>query len=599
MFRLEHINYLYALGVIPVLIIIFILMNRWRKRVIHSMGDYEIVKQLMPNVSTSKMKLKFILLLIVLTLIIIGLVNPQIGSKLREVKRNGADIIIALDVSNSMKAEDLSPNRLGRAKQAIYRLLDKLEGDRIGIVVFAGEPFVQLPITTDYAAAKLFLETSDTDIIPTQGTAIGSAIRLSIESFGSDVGKNKSIIVISDGENFEDDAVKAAQEALEKGITVNTIGLGSTSGSPIPQYRNGNQIGFKKDKDGNTVVTKLNEEMLQEIAAAGNGSYIHATNSEIGLNSIMNEINKLEKKSFATKMYSDYDDKFYLFLFPALLLLIIELFINVRKSKWIMKKNRSISTIYRNAYLLFAICCSLLIGNLLYAQDDPGLIRQGNKDYEKGKFSDAEQNYAKSLQKNKDSYKGAFNLGDAYYKQGKFKEAINQFGQLPTKRVSKDTLAKAYHNLGNSYIENYRSQSKTISSDSANEDKEKMLTDGIEAYKKALKNNPNDEDTRYNLAYADQLLKQQQKKNKQNKQNKKNKDQNKDQNKEKKENKDQNNQDKKDDKKDKKQDNQQPKLSKDDAKRLLDASNNEEKNTQDKLKKEKVQGKKTQIEKDW
>jgi len=304
-----------------------------------SLGDFAIVNQLMPDVSTFKMKLKFTLLLFALSLIAIGLINPQIGSKLREMKRNGADVIIALDVSNSMKAEDLSPNRLGRAKQAISRLLDKLEGDRIGIVIFAGEPFVQLPITTDYAAAKLFLETIDTDIIPTQGTAIGSAIRLAIESFGHDIGKNKSIILITDGENFEDDAVKATQEAMEKGITVNAIGLGSTSGSPIPLYKNGNRVGFKKDKEGNTVVTKLNEEMLQAIASAGNGVYIHASNSELGLNTILDEINKLEKKTFETKMYSDYDDKFYVFLFPALCLLVIELFINERKNKWVLQMN--------------------------------------------------------------------------------------------------------------------------------------------------------------------------------------------------------------------------------------------------------------------
>ncbi len=339
MFRLEHIHYLYALLVLPVLIILFAASLKWRKKAIRLLGDSAVVNLLMPDVSTAKMKFKFIILLIALFLIISGLINPQMGSKLQETKRNGADVIIALDVSNSMKAEDLSPNRLGRAKQAIAKLLDKLEGDRIGIIIFAGEPYVQLPITTDYAAAKLFLETIDTDIIPTQGTAIGSAIRLSIESFGHDVGKNKSIIVITDGENFEDDAVKATQEAVEKGITVNTIGLGSASGSPIPIYKNGTQTGFKKDKDGSTVVTKLNEEMLQQIAAAGNGAYIHASNSEIGLNLILEEINKLEKKTFASKMYSDYDDKFYFFLFPALLLLIIELFINERRSKWLAKFN--------------------------------------------------------------------------------------------------------------------------------------------------------------------------------------------------------------------------------------------------------------------
>lgn len=339
MFRLENIQYLYAYLLIPVFVLLFILMKQWRKKAIRSLGDTEVVRQLMPDVSTAKPVLKFIFLLLAMSLIILGIVNPQIGSKLQEVKRKGADVMIALDVSNSMKAEDLSPNRLQRAKLAISKLIDKLEGDRIGIVVFGGEAYVQLPITTDYAAAKLFLETIDTDIIPTQGTAIGAAVRLSMESFGQDVGKNKAIIVITDGENHEDDAVKAVEEAADRGISVNTIGMGSPSGSPIPVYRNGTQVGFKKDKEGNTVITKLNEQMLQELASTGNGAYVHASNSETGLNAILDEVNKLEKKNYESKMYSDYDDKFYYFLAPALLLIILELLISERKSKWLERLN--------------------------------------------------------------------------------------------------------------------------------------------------------------------------------------------------------------------------------------------------------------------
>lgn len=303
------------------------------------MGDYTVVKQLMPDVSTFKSHIKFIIMMLALAFIILGIINLQIGSKLEEVKRKGADVMIALDVSNSMKAEDLSPNRLERAKLAISKLVDKLDGDRIGIVVFGGEAYVQLPITTDYAAAKLFLETIDFDIIPVQGTNIGAAVRLSVESFGQDLGKNKAIIVITDGENHEDDAIKATQEAVEKGISVNTIGMGSPSGSPIPIYKNGTQVGFKKDSEGNTVITKLNEPMLQEIASTGNGAYVHASNSETGLGAILDEINKLEKKNYESKMYSDYDDKFYYFLAAALLLLLLEFLINERKSKWIEQLN--------------------------------------------------------------------------------------------------------------------------------------------------------------------------------------------------------------------------------------------------------------------
>ena len=298
------------------------------------MGDIAIISRLIPDYSERMFVTRFILHLFILVLLICAIAGPQIGSRLVEVKRKGADVIIALDVSNSMKAEDLSPNRLERAKASISRLIDKLEGDRIGIIVFAGEAFVQLPITTDYAAAKMFLGNIDTDIVPAQGTAIGSAIRLGIESFGQDIGKNKSLIIITDGENHEDDAIKATQEATEKGIVVNTIGMGSPNGSPIPIFRGGIRIGFKKDKEGNTVITKLNEQILSEIASAGNGIYVHATNAETGLSTIIDRVNQLEKKNFESKIFSDYDDKYLWFLIPACLLLTLDLFLNERKNKW-------------------------------------------------------------------------------------------------------------------------------------------------------------------------------------------------------------------------------------------------------------------------
>jgi len=339
MFRLENIHFLYGLAAIPLLVLLFIWMQLWKTRALKKFGDTEIVNQLITEASNVKPVLKIIILSVAFLFLIIGIVNPQVGSKLEEVKREGADIIIALDVSNSMKAEDIAPNRLEKAKQAIQKLIDRLQGDRIGMIVFAGQAYVQLPITTDYAAAKLFLGNIDTDIVPTQGTAIGSAIDLAIESFGSEDGKNKAIIIISDGENHEDDAVKAAQAAAEKGITVHTIGMGSPLGVPIPIYKNKVQIGYKKDKEGNTVITKLNEQALQEIASGGNGTYVHASNSDIGLNAILDEVKKLEKKQFESKLFTDYDDKFYYFIAIALLLFVSELLISERKSKWFAQLN--------------------------------------------------------------------------------------------------------------------------------------------------------------------------------------------------------------------------------------------------------------------
>ena len=339
MFQLENKYFLYALGLIPIFIILYWMTNRWRKKALATYGDITIIQQLFPDVSKAKRIWKFVLFILAFLFLIIGIVNPQSGTKLEEVKRKGADIIICLDVSNSMKAQDLQPNRLEKAKHAIAKLIDKLQGDRIGIIVFGGEAYVQLPITTDYAAAKLFSESISTDMIQTQGTAIGAAINLAIESFGKDEGKNKAILIITDGENHEDDAIKAAEAAAEKGITIHTIGMGSVDGAPIPIYKNGVREGFKKDKNGNTIMTKLNESTLQEIATASNGIFVRATNSDAGMNHVLDAISKLEKKEFESKIYSDYEDRFQWFIAAAFILLLIETFLTERKSKIYEKLN--------------------------------------------------------------------------------------------------------------------------------------------------------------------------------------------------------------------------------------------------------------------
>jgi Ca-activated chloride channel family protein len=337
MFQLENNYFIYALGLIPLFIILYWMANRWRKRALAQYGDMTVIQQLFPDVSKNKRIWKFILFTIAFAFVIIGIVNPQVGTKLEEVNRKGADLMICLDVSNSMNAEDLQPNRLEKSKQAISKLVDKLEGDRIGIIVFGGEAYVQLPITSDYSAAKMFLESINTDMIPTQGTAIGKAINLAIESFGKDEGKNKAIVIITDGENHEDDAIKAAEAATEKGITIHTIGMGSADGSPIPVFKGNIREGYRKDKEGNTVITKLNEHALQEISMAGNGIYIRASNSDAGINNIIDAIDKLEKKQFESKMYSDYEDRFQWFIAAALLFLLIDTFLTERKSKFLQR----------------------------------------------------------------------------------------------------------------------------------------------------------------------------------------------------------------------------------------------------------------------
>lgn len=333
MYRFEHNIYLWALlAVIPLIVIVFIFVQNWKRRKLLNFGSQLVVKRLMPNVSKTLPIVKFGLYTMAIVSLLIGLANLQFGTKLEEVKREGIDLMICLDVSNSMLAEDLSPNRLERSKRAIYQLIEKLHNDRLGIIVFAGQAYVQLPITTDYSSAKLFLETIGTDIVPTQGTSIGSAINLAMESFDFENGTSKSIIVITDGENHEDDAMNAAVEASDKGVIVNTIGMGSEKGGPIPVYKNGAQVDFRKDNAGNTVVTKLNEQMLKDIATAGNGSYVRASNAKGGLDKIMNEIDKMEKKEFGSKSFKDYEDRFQIFLIIALLLIVLEYFISNRRS---------------------------------------------------------------------------------------------------------------------------------------------------------------------------------------------------------------------------------------------------------------------------
>ena len=337
MFRFEHSYFLYALALLPLIVLTAFLVQRWRKRKLAQLADSRLIPNLVPDKSRFKPIVKILLICLGFLFLIIALANPQSGSKLEEVKREGVDLIIALDISNSMLAEDLSPNRLENAKLAIARLIDNLHDDRIGVIIFAGQAYVQLPVTTDYAAAKLFLDNISCDMISTQGTAIGSAIELAVNSFDPKSINNKAIVVITDGENHEDDAMKAAEMAIEKGIIVHTIGMGSADGAPIPIYQNGHQTGFRKDNSGTTVITRLDENNLQQIASIGHGIYVRASNSQAGLGMIFNEINKMQKKEFGSKIYTDYDDHFQWFILLALISFFIEFIISERISKWWIK----------------------------------------------------------------------------------------------------------------------------------------------------------------------------------------------------------------------------------------------------------------------
>lgn len=335
MFRFANSEYLWGLLIIPLLTFFFVWSRIARKKALRRFGNPEIVSQLMPFVSKGRPWLKFIVLMLATAFFIVGIARPQFGSKLKKVKREGVELIIALDVSNSMMAEDIQPNRLERAKRAIARLVDKLKDDKIGLIVFAGDAYTQLPITTDYNSAKLFLNSVSTQIVPKQGTAIGAAIGLAMRSFTADTEAGKAIIVITDGENHEDDAVGQATAAAENGIIVHTIGMGLPQGTPIPVLRDG-QKDYLKDRDGNVVVTKLDEQTLEQVSAAGNGIYVRANNTQIGLDALFDEINKMEKTEMESRVYSEYDDQFQYFFAIGLLLLLIEFMVLERKNKFLI-----------------------------------------------------------------------------------------------------------------------------------------------------------------------------------------------------------------------------------------------------------------------
>jgi Ca-activated chloride channel family protein len=332
MLRFEHIEFLWGLLLIPLMVIVFLMVHRWKKKALLSLGDPHTVSRMMPEVSFSRPGWKFTLFALAYASLVIGVANPQIGTKIEEGKRNGADLMILLDVSNSMLAGDLAPNRLENAKRAVSQLIDNLHNDRIGIIIFAGEAYVQLPITTDYSAAKLFLNNITTDIVPTQGTAIGAAIAMGMKSFNFVNGTSKAMILMTDGENHEDDAVSAARSASAKDVTIHVIGLGLPEGAPVPIYKNGKPVGFHTDEAGKTVISKLNEEMCKEISEAGRGVYVRASNANSGLNLVMDEVNKMEKKTYDSKNFKNYEDRFQFFLGFALLLLILEFFISNRRN---------------------------------------------------------------------------------------------------------------------------------------------------------------------------------------------------------------------------------------------------------------------------
>ena len=568
MFRFADPIYLYLLAVIPVLAIIRFLTYRNQKKRLRKFGDPKLLRELMPDVSRFRPAVKFWILQGALALLIVMLARPQFGTKINNEQRVGIETIIAMDISNSMMAEDITPSRLDRSKMMVENLVDHFTNDKIGLIVFAGDAFVQLPITSDYVSAKMFLSSIDPSMMATQGTDIARAIDMATHSFTQEEGIGKAIIVITDGEDHEGGALEAAKAAKDAGMRVYVLGVGSTKGSPIPIPGTGD---YMKDNTGNTVMSALNEDMCRQVAQAGGGAYIHVENNSAAQDQLDKELDKLAKKETTSTVYSEFDEQFQAVAILALLLLILEICIFDRRNPLIKRLS-----LFGSKKKAAATMLLLMVAATASAQQaDRQYIREGNKQFRLGQYDKAEVSYRKAVEKNPKNPQAAYNLGNALMAQKKDSAAVQQFEQSTRIETNPLRKAAAYHNMG------------VICQT------HKMYDEAIEAYKNALRNNPNDDETRYNLVLCKHLKKKQNEKQKQNQQNKD--DQNKKDDQKKDDKKDQK-QDKKDDKK---QEQQKPQMSKDNAEQLLNAAIQNEKMTQDKMKKAQQQPQRRAVQKNW
>jgi len=338
MIRFAEPDYLWLLLLVPASGLFFWLVHVLRRRALERFASAAILERLAEDASQAKRALKAMLAMVVIALLALALANPQVGTRLEEVKQEGVDLFIALDVSMSMKAEDIKPNRLEKAKFEIRSLIGRLSGDRIGLIVFAGEAFTQFPLTTDYNAAHLFLDVVDVDAVPVQGTSLAAAIARAMESFDDEEKTTRVLVLITDGESTEGDAFDAAREAAEQGILVYAIGMGSPAGAPIPVYgSSGRQLDFKRDKMGKVVLSKLDEVSLEELASIGNGKYYRSSATQNELDEIYEDINALQKREFGVKRFTDYEDRFQYFLGLAIVLLILEVVVAERRGRWLRR----------------------------------------------------------------------------------------------------------------------------------------------------------------------------------------------------------------------------------------------------------------------
>jgi Ca-activated chloride channel family protein len=486
MLRFAHPGYLWALAAVPLLVVGFFLLHLRKKQLLHGFVAESLVSQLAPEVSAAKRIVKQTLLLLALACLVIAAANPQVGTRLEEIKREGIDLFIALDVSLSMKAEDIRPSRLEKAKRDVSDLLRKLQGDRVGLVVFAGEAFVQFPLTADYSAADLFINAVDVEAVPVPGTMIGSAIEVALQSFRKDIPTQKAIVVVSDGENTEGDVASAVEKARKEGVRVYTIGMGTPEGSPIPLYgSSGERTDYKHDRGGNIVLTKLDESALEQIALATGGSYRRATNAGNEIDEIFKELSSLQKTEMASLQVTGFEDQFYYPLSLGILLLIVENLLSERRGKLLRRITRLLPATRALPLLLLSFAAPAR------SQTVRSHVATGNDAYGKSRYADAEAEYKKALQKDSSSHVAQFNLGDAYYKQQRSDEAQRTYANRIAASKTPADKEMSYYNLGNTFF------------------KSNKLEESVESYKRSMRLDPSDEDARYNYLLAKDRLKQQ------------------------------------------------------------------------------------------
>jgi Ca-activated chloride channel family protein len=562
MFRFEDPAYLYLLVLVPILALIRFYSYRNQKKRLRKFGDPNLLKELMPDVSRWRPSVKFWLLEAALTLMIVMLARPQMGTRISHEKRTGIETIIAMDISNSMLAEDVVPSRLERSKMMVENLVDNFTNDKIGLIVFAGDAFVQLPITSDYVSAKMFLSSIDPSMIQTQGTDIATAISMATHSFTPEENIGKAIIIITDGEDHEGGATEAAEEAKKLGMRVYVLGVGSVKGSPIPVPGTGD---YMRDNTGEVVMSALNEQMCREVAQAGGGAYIHVENNSSAQRQLDEELDKLEKRETESTIYSDYDEQFQAVGILALLLLLIEICIFDRKNP--LLKNLSLFGNKKQATALLVLMFALSAS----AQDARQYIRNGNKLYRAGDYVKAEVAYSKAVAKDSLNPQAAYNLGNALMMQQKDSSAIVQYQKAARLEKNPLRLSQSFHNIG------------VICQ------KKQLFAEAIEAYKQSLRLNPNDDETRYNLVLCQRQQKQQQQNQKQQGQDK---DDKQDQQKQEKQQQQQ-------DKKQQKPQEQKPQMSKENAEQLLQDAMRQEQQTQKRLKEAQQQPQRRQLQKNW